>query len=113
MSVAQANYESPVKSNGATGCLTNALVEETPNTMSDTAPDPNFLNYKKAEKKALEIVAAMKTASTNKVDIELALLVAVFELHKETVPAATIASIVQGHLKQLVPHYASKAPAGK
>ena len=81
--------------------------------MSETAPDQNFINYKQAEKKALEIVAAMKAASTNKMDIELALLVAVFELHKDTAPAATIASIIQGHLKQLVPHYASKTPGGK
>jgi len=81
--------------------------------MSENVPDQNFINYKQAEKKALEIVAAMKTASTNKVDIELALLVAVFELHKDTAPAATIASIIQGHLKQLVPHYASKAPGAK
>lgn len=81
--------------------------------MSDAAPDQNFLNYKKAEKKALEIVSAMKTASANKVDIELALLVAVFELHKDTVPAATISSIIQGHLKQLVPHYGPKTPGGK
>ena len=80
--------------------------------MSAPAPDQNFLNYKQAEKKALEIVAAMKTASANKVDIELALLVAVFELHKDTVPAATIAAVIQGHLKQLVPHYAPKAPVG-
>jgi hypothetical protein len=79
--------------------------------MSAPAPDQSFLHYKQAEKKALEIVAAMKLASANKVDIELALLVAIFELHKETVPAATIASVIQGHLKQLVPHYASKAPA--
>ena len=79
--------------------------------MSAPAPDQNFLHYKQAEKKALEIVAAMKLASANKVDIELALLVAIFELHKETAPAATIASVIQGHLKQLVPHYASKAPA--
>ena len=42
--------------------------------MSESAPDKNFLNYKLAEKKALEIVASMKTASPNKVDIELALL---------------------------------------
>lgn len=81
--------------------------------MSDPAPDQNFLNYKKAEKKALELLAEMKAVSGNKVDIELALLVAVFELHKETVPAATIAAIIQGHLKQLIPHYASKPPAGK
>lgn len=81
--------------------------------MSESAPDQNFQNYKQAEKKALEIVATMKSASANKVDIELALLVAVFELHKETVPAATIAAVIQGHLKQLVPHYASKSPGGK
>jgi indole-3-glycerol phosphate synthase len=81
--------------------------------MSESAPDQNFQNYKQAERKALQIVAEMKAASANKVDIELALLVAVFELHKETVPAATIASIVQGHLKQIVPHYAVKSPAGK
>ena len=93
--------------------MTNAADAETPYAMSESAPDKNFLNYKLAEKKALEIVAAMKTASTNKVDIELALLVAVFELHKETVPSATIASVIQGHLKQLVPHYAAKAPGGK
>jgi indole-3-glycerol phosphate synthase len=81
--------------------------------MSESAPDQNFQNYKQAERKALQIVAEMKAASANKVDIELALLVAVFELHKETVPAATIASIVQGHLKQIVPHYAVKSPGGR
>lgn len=81
--------------------------------MSDTAPDQNFIHYKQAEKKALELLAAMKSASTNHVDIELALLVAIFELHKATVPAATIASVIQGHIKQLVPHYAGKAPAAK
>lgn len=81
--------------------------------MSDTPPDQNFINYKTAEKKALEILGQMKAASANKVDIELALLVAVFELHKDTAPAATIAAIVQGHLKQLVPHYAPKTPGGK
>ncbi len=77
-----------------------------------TPEEENFNAYKRAEKKALEIVAAMKTTSAKKVDIELALLVAVFELHKGTLPAETIAAIVQGHLKQLIPHYASKPLAG-
>lgn len=72
------------------------------------APDPKFQSYKQAERRALEILAQMKAASTNKVDIELAFLVALFELHRGTVPAATIASIVQGHLKQLTPYYAAK-----
>jgi hypothetical protein len=72
----------------------------------------NFNDYKKAEKKALEILAAMKATSPKKVDIELALLVAVFELHKGTVPAETVGAIVQGHLKQILPFYASKNPMG-
>jgi hypothetical protein len=70
--------------------------------------EQNFQDYKKAEKKALELLAEMKTATPKKVDIELALLVAIFELHKGTVPAATVASIINGHLKQIVPFYTSK-----
>lgn len=71
----------------------------------------NFQDYKKAEKKALELVAAMKTASAKKVDIELALLVAIFELHKGTLPAATVAAIIQGHVKEILPHYTARDPA--
>ncbi len=78
-----------------------------------TPTDQNFLDYKTAEKKALEIVAAMRTASPRAADIELALLVAIFELHKGSLPAETVGAIVQGHLKQIIPHYASKMPAGK
>lgn len=77
-----------------------------------TPTEQNFIDYKKAEKKALELLAAMKAATPRKVDIELALLVAIFELHKGTMPAETVAAIVQGHLKQLLPHYAGKAPGG-
>lgn len=78
-----------------------------------TPTDQNFLDYKKAEKKALEILAAMKTTSPKTVDIELALLVAIFELHKGSLAADTIGAIVQGHLKQIIPHYAPKMPTGK
>jgi response regulator RpfG family c-di-GMP phosphodiesterase len=76
--------------------------------------DANFQDYKKAEKKALELLAAMKATSPKKTDIELALLVAIFELHKGTLPAETIGAIVQGHLKTLLPFYAGKLtpPAG-
>ncbi len=74
-----------------------------------TPTDENFHDYKKAEKKALELLAAMKTATPKKTDIELALLVAIFELHKGTLPAGTIVSVIQGHLKQLSPFYATKA----
>lgn len=72
--------------------------------------DQNFQDYKRAEKKALELLAEMKATSPKKVDIELALIVAIFELHKGTLPGPTIASIVQGHMQQLLPFYASKAP---
>ncbi|MGJ8658076.1 MAG: hypothetical protein ACSHX6_16635 [Akkermansiaceae bacterium] len=75
-----------------------------------TPTEQNFKDYKKAEKKALEILVEMKATSAKKTDIELALLVAIFELHKDTLPAQTVGTIVQGHLAQLMPHYNSKAP---
>ncbi len=75
-----------------------------------TPSDQNFQDYKNAEKKALELLAAMKAVSPKKTDIELALLVAVFELHKGLLPAETIGAIVQGHLKTLLPFYATKKP---
>lgn len=76
-----------------------------------TPTEQNFRDYKQAEKKALEIVAAMRTVSPRKVDIELALLVAIFELHKDSLPAETVGAIIQGHLKQLLPYYGVQPPA--
>ena len=73
-----------------------------------TPAEENFNDYKRAERKALEILAAMKAASPKKVDIELALLVAIFELHKGAMPPDGVAAVVQGHLKALVPFYAGK-----
>ncbi len=70
-----------------------------------TPQEQNFADYKRAEAKALEIVAAMKATSPKKVDIELALLVALFELHKGQTAPATIGQIVQSHLETLVPFY--------
>ncbi len=74
------------------------------------ATDQNFQDYKRAEAKALEIMRAMKATTPRTVDIELALLVAVFELHKSTLPGAAIAKIVKGHLDVLVQHYAQPTP---
>ena len=76
-----------------------------PTLNSMTPQEQNFQDYKKAEAKALEILAQMKAASPKKVDIELALLTSVFELHRDTLPAQTIARIVQTHLETLVPYY--------
>lgn len=70
-----------------------------------TPVEENFNDYKKAESKALEILSEMKAASPKKVDIELALLVAVFELHKGDLPAETISNIVRGHLNTLESFY--------
>ena len=75
-----------------------------------TPSEQNFLDYKKAEKKALEILAEMKTVTPKKNDIELALLVAIFELHKGSIPADTIGAVIQGHLKQLLPFYGVQPP---
>lgn len=70
-----------------------------------TPQEQNFADYKNAEKKALEIVAAMKATSPKTTDIELALLVALFELHKGQTAPGTIGKIVQSHLETLVPFY--------
>ena len=73
------------------------------------ASDQNFQDYKRAEAKALEIMRAMKAATPRTVDIELALLVAIFELHKPNLPGATVAKIIKGHLDVLENHYARPA----
>lgn len=49
----------------------------------------NFKAYKVAEAKALELLAEMRKVSDNDVDIELALLVAIFELHKANLSGET------------------------
>lgn len=77
-----------------------------------TPTEENFKYYKKAESKALEILAEMKATTPKKMDIELALLVAIFELHKGEMPAEGIGKIVQGHLETLEPYYASLASQG-
>lgn len=73
------------------------------------ATDQNFQDYKRAEAKALEIMRAMKAVSPRTVDIELALLVAIFELHKATLPGPAVTKIIQGHLEVLSAHYARAA----
>ncbi len=75
-----------------------------------TPNQENFKYYKKAENKALEILAEMRATTPKKMDIELALLVAIFELHKSELLAEAIGKIVQGHLEQVVPYYASQTP---
>jgi hypothetical protein len=91
------------------GCLTPRELFG-PHLAMATPTDQNFQDYKKAEKKALELLAAMKAATPKKADIEVALLVAIFELHKGLAPAETVVGIIQGHVKALMPFYAPKGP---
>ena len=74
-----------------------------------TPTDQNFQDYKRAEKKALSILAEMKATTPKKVDIEIALLVAIFELHKGSAPGSVVSGIIQGHLKTIAPHYTPAA----
>lgn len=74
-----------------------------------TPNEENFKYYKKAETKALEILAEMKATTPKKMDIELSLLVAIFELHKGELPAEAISKIIHGHLETVEPFYASQA----
>jgi len=74
-----------------------------------TPEEQNFADYKKAEKKALELVAAMKSSSPKKADIEVALLVALFELHKGQTDPATVGKIIQSHLETIVPFYTNQS----
>jgi len=94
-----------------TRCLTRAKIGDALEGMA-TPSEENFNDYKKAEKKALELLKEMRAVTPKKVDIELALLVAIFELHKGSLPAATVASIIQGHIKQILPFYSTKDPQG-
>jgi len=63
--------------------------------------EKNFEDYKKVEAKALELMREMKSVSPKKTDIELALLVAIFELHKNELNPAHITKIIHGHLEEL------------
>ena len=90
-------------------CALDGVGRSPPFGFMATATDQNFNDYKRAEAKALEIMRAMKATSPRTVDIELALLVAIFELHKPTLPGPTVAKIIQGHLDVLVSHYARPA----
>jgi hypothetical protein len=78
-----------------------------------TPEEQNFTDYKNAEKRALEIMREMNKTSPKKTDIELSLLVALFELHKGETPPPTVGKIVQSHLETIVSYYTQQAAAQK
>lgn len=51
----------------------------------------------------------MKTASVKPLDIELALLVAIFELHRDRLTPENIGGIIRKHLETLEPFYEANA----
>lgn len=73
--------------------------------MSAPSNPEAFGRYKEVEQKALEIVKELKTVSSNAVDIELALVVAVYELHKGDLPPATISKIINEHCGEIQRFY--------
>lgn len=71
-----------------------------------TSPlDANFNDYKKAENQSLQILKEMRSASVKPLDIELALLVAIFELHRDKLAPENIGGIIRKHLETLEPFY--------
>lgn len=76
--------------------------------MAQQPTQENYNDYKRAEKKALEILSEMKATTPNSVDIELSLLVSIFELHKREMKPEHISKIINGHLQTLIPYYQEK-----
>lgn len=64
-----------------------------------------FESYKRVEQKALEIVTQLRQLTSDDEDIELALLVAIFEMHKKEKPPVMIAQSIANELGILVSHY--------
>ena len=83
-----------------------SICRVSPTLLSPMTPEEqNFQEYKRAETKALELLDQMRKVSPKKVDIELALLTALFELHKGVLPPKTVGRIVETHLQTLIPFY--------
>lgn len=64
-----------------------------------------YQDYKKAESRAFAILDEMKSTSAKPVDIELALLTAIFELHRGKLPAEAVAGIIRTHMETLMPFF--------
>jgi hypothetical protein len=73
--------------------------------------EKDFEAYKQAETKALSIVEQMRATGAKSVDIELALLVAIYELHKKQLPSETIGNIIKGHMATLEEYYGNDNPS--
>ena len=68
-------------------------------------PEAAFKQYKETEKLAFRIVGELQDSGARKEDIEIALVTAIFELHKGTLLPHTVGKIVLGHVENLIPYY--------
>ncbi|MGJ3241775.1 MAG: hypothetical protein ACFE0O_02290 [Opitutales bacterium] len=83
--------------------------------MADNPQEAAFEQYKEVEKEAFTIADQLLAKSARLVDLEVALVAAIFTAHRvrnPEMPAGQIASIIQGHAEQLVPFF-SQSPAGE
>jgi len=76
--------------------------------MAETPEEVAFRKYKEVEGDALRISSELQQKSAKLVDVELALLAAIFVAHRErdpNMPPEQVAQIIQGHVQQLIPFF--------
>lgn len=78
--------------------------------MAETPQEVAFEKYKEIEKHAMRISAELLERSPKLVDVEVALIAAIFVAHKQrnpNMPADQVAKIIQGHARQLIPFFSN------
>jgi len=73
--------------------------------MAKTPQEVAFGQYKDIEKHAMRISAELLQHSPKLVDVEVALIAAIFVAHKQrnpNMPADQVARIIQGHAQELI-----------
>ena len=78
--------------------------------MADTPQEAAFEQYKEIEKRALRISSELMENSAKLVDVEVALIAAIFVAHRQrnpNMPADQVAQIIQGHARQLIPFFSN------
>ncbi|MBC2603670.1 hypothetical protein [Puniceicoccus vermicola] len=76
--------------------------------MAETPQEAAFEQYKEIEKQALRIASELMENSAKLVDVEVALIAAIFVAHRKrnpNMPAEQVAKIIQGHAHQLIPFF--------
>lgn len=69
----------------------------------------SFDNYKKCEAQAIEIARQMSETGHKIEDMEIALIAAIFELHKGKTLPHTVAKIINNHVSNIGGFYVAQA----